>query len=443
MDSSPHLSLCMIVRDEEEMLPACLASAAPLVDEMVVVDTGSTDRSVDLARAAGARVVELPWRDDFSQARNASLEAARGRWVLVLDADERLEPCSRQRLDAAIAACGEEEAMTVEIRSKLAGGVWQSTHILRLFRRRPEHRYQGRIHEQIAGSIARRLGRGAISPARSPLVARHLGYLPERLASRDKKQRNENLLRAEVRRAPEDPAARFLLARELITAAGGDLLACPANREALEALERARSLAGAARLAHHLERDRLIARLSLLFGQSARARDLLDALPRSARATLPILAALGEWELEAGSPGKAIDLFHRCLESGPEAAGPLGDVDPRWAGAWAHERIGRAHWRAGDPIAAARAAARARQLGPTEAGPALLEAALAHAAGDSTRALATLVQAARQAPHDPRPHRAMGEILLEVGMKDPARTAVETALKIAPGWEDAQRLLET
>ncbi|MDQ7006938.1 MAG: glycosyltransferase [Acidobacteriota bacterium] len=437
----PELTLCMIVRDEERFLPACLASATPLVDEIVVVDTGSSDRSVEVARAAGARVIEEPWRDDFSRARNASLEAARGRWVLVLDADERLEPCTRARLDEAIAACGSVEALTVEIRSDLAGGASQSTHILRLFSRRPEHRYEGRIHEQIAASIARRCGLPAISPRRSPLVARHLGYRPDLLAARNKKQRNETLLRAQVRDAPDDPAGWYLLGRELMTAAGGDLLACPANREALAALARARRLAGDAELAHHLDRDLRAARLHLLAGDAAAARSLLDALPREARATLPALAARGEWELEAGSKARGLELFQRCLEASPEA-GPLGDVDPRWAGSWAHERIGRAHLRAGRVAAAAEAAARARRTGPTEAGPALLEARIAHREGDSRGALATLVQAARQAPHDPRPHLAMAEILFALHMSDPARTAARTALKIAPGWESPRALLE-
>ena len=89
MTRPPTLSLCLIARDEERFLGACLDSVRGVVDEMIVVDTGSRDATVEIARAAGARVVDFPWFDDFAAARNAALAAATGDWS-VLDADERL-----------------------------------------------------------------------------------------------------------------------------------------------------------------------------------------------------------------------------------------------------------------------------------------------------------------------------------------------------------------
>src|SRR4051812_36264465 len=89
---SARVSLAVIARDEEAMLPDCLASARDAVDEMVVLDTGSRDATRELARRAGARVVEIPWPDDFAAARNAAVLETRGDWVLMLDADERLAP---------------------------------------------------------------------------------------------------------------------------------------------------------------------------------------------------------------------------------------------------------------------------------------------------------------------------------------------------------------
>lgn len=86
------LSLSMIVRDEADRIEACLASVRGLANEMVVVDTGSTDDTVQRAEAAGARVEHMPWPGDFAPARNAALEHVRGDWVLVLDADEQLVP---------------------------------------------------------------------------------------------------------------------------------------------------------------------------------------------------------------------------------------------------------------------------------------------------------------------------------------------------------------
>ena len=89
------LSLCMIVRDEEEMLPGCLAPLRDVVDEIVVVDTGSTDATVEIAESFGARVVHFPWNGSFADARNVSIDAATGDWIMYLDADEHMEPGRR------------------------------------------------------------------------------------------------------------------------------------------------------------------------------------------------------------------------------------------------------------------------------------------------------------------------------------------------------------
>src|ERR1039458_10210098 len=86
------LSLAMIVRDGAATLRKCLASAAPIVDEMVVVDTGSVDGSQEIARSMGAKVMEMQWQNNFSLARNRSIDACRSPWILVLDADEQLKP---------------------------------------------------------------------------------------------------------------------------------------------------------------------------------------------------------------------------------------------------------------------------------------------------------------------------------------------------------------
>src|SRR5262249_6517995 len=90
--SPPLISLCMIVRDEEPRIEECLRSAAPYVGEMVVVDTGSKDRTREIAAACGARVYEMEWTDSFAAARNASLDLARGQWIYWQDADDVLSP---------------------------------------------------------------------------------------------------------------------------------------------------------------------------------------------------------------------------------------------------------------------------------------------------------------------------------------------------------------
>src|SRR6185369_10010622 len=92
------VSLCLIVRNEEENLPACLDSVAGLFHEIIVVDTGSTDRTRELAIERGAKIVEFPWIDDFAAARNVSLDHATGEYAFWMDADDRLEAADRDRL---------------------------------------------------------------------------------------------------------------------------------------------------------------------------------------------------------------------------------------------------------------------------------------------------------------------------------------------------------
>ena len=84
----------MIVRDEEKNLVRCLKSVVPVVDELIIVDTGSKDNTIDIAKEFGAKVFLFEWCDDFAAARNESLKHATGDWILQLDADDELLPTS-------------------------------------------------------------------------------------------------------------------------------------------------------------------------------------------------------------------------------------------------------------------------------------------------------------------------------------------------------------
>src|SRR5262249_59148278 len=97
------LSAAMIVRDEEAVLAGCLRSIRDVVDEIVIVDTGSTDRSIPIAQQFGARLFDHRWRDDFAEARNEALARARGRFILYIDADERLSSTSRSQMARLLA----------------------------------------------------------------------------------------------------------------------------------------------------------------------------------------------------------------------------------------------------------------------------------------------------------------------------------------------------
>jgi glycosyltransferase involved in cell wall biosynthesis len=107
------LSVCLIVRDEAENLPACLASVAGLEAEVIVVDTGSTDNTREVAERCGAKVYGFAWQDSFAAARHESLRHATGRWVPWLDADDRIEEENRARLCRLLATLGDENASYV------------------------------------------------------------------------------------------------------------------------------------------------------------------------------------------------------------------------------------------------------------------------------------------------------------------------------------------
>ncbi len=243
----PLLSLCLIAKDEAELLPACLASLRGVVDELVVVDTGSSDATPDIARQAGATVVEHPWREDFAAARNAGLAACSGAWVLILDADERLAPGSGPTLRAALEGasfdCGllplhNASALDAAPSSVLSGASRLGPPVLlpRLLRRTPDLAYRGIVHESIGHWI--RAGDRAVAELSVPII--HLGAVPSHRLQRGKDARNLALLERRCEQSPDDPVPWGYLARERVRAGdtAGAREAAAAGWAALEATAR-------------------------------------------------------------------------------------------------------------------------------------------------------------------------------------------------------------
>src|SRR5579875_2454533 len=145
------LSLCMIVKDEEQLLPRCLKAIRPAVDEIIVVDTGSSDATMDIARSFGARVIEHPWTGSFAEPRNVSFDAATGDWIIYLDADEVLVSEDVERLRELTGQTWREAFHLIETSfvGELGDGSAIVNTALRVFRNRPEYRFTGSIHEQI------------------------------------------------------------------------------------------------------------------------------------------------------------------------------------------------------------------------------------------------------------------------------------------------------
>jgi tetratricopeptide (TPR) repeat protein len=153
------LSVCLITRNEERFLAGCLDSVRAIAGEIVLVDTGSTDRTLEIAAGFGCRILHHTWDDDFSAARNAGLAAARGRWILCVDADERL--ASLAALSLAIVAAATEvggfllERHDVVTHPEDGQSDVYPIAILRLFRNHPDIRYEGIVHERPNDSVTR------------------------------------------------------------------------------------------------------------------------------------------------------------------------------------------------------------------------------------------------------------------------------------------------
>jgi len=216
-ERSITLALCMIVRDEADNLRDCLCPLAGCFDEIIVVDTGSTDETADIARELGARVIEQPWEDDFAAARNVSINAALCDWILYLDADDRLAPVQVAELKKLLDSDG-TTAWQLRLASGGLSGLpsnqqpcrrggftsWQ----VRLFPNRPGVRFTGRVHEQIADSL-RALG---IEIKHADITIEHVGSCDRDRLCRTA-ERNHRLLELQLAERPDDFATLFYLGR--------------------------------------------------------------------------------------------------------------------------------------------------------------------------------------------------------------------------------------
>jgi len=198
-----RISLCVIAKDEAELLPRMLASVNGVVDEMVIVDTGSSDETIQIARRAGAKVLEHPFADDFSEVRNVSLAAATGDWILVLDADEVLAPGSGERIRRAVQD-PRLGGFYLNFHNHLGEGRVHACGMMRLFRNHPDVRFRYFIHEQVLPDLVKHCR--ATSLRLGPLddvIVDHDGYVPTMYAAREKDKRNERLFRRQVEAYPD------------------------------------------------------------------------------------------------------------------------------------------------------------------------------------------------------------------------------------------------
>ncbi len=233
-ENSPRLSVAIVACDEADVLAEAIGSVSSIADEIVVVDTGSTDGTREVALRGGARVVEHAWTDDFSAARNCALKEATGDWVLWLDAGERLEPASAAPLRAFVESEADPDKayhLWVETPVEEPQDGFQRAARLRLIPGRPDLRYAGRVCERLHESMAALNMTVELQPWRLLRTARE--HNPE--LKRRRAERNAKLLKL----AMEDEGRQPRLLNAL-----GDLQITLGNRgRALECFTHAVGLA--------------------------------------------------------------------------------------------------------------------------------------------------------------------------------------------------------
>ena len=305
----PRLTICMIAKDEERFLGRCLESVRGLADQVVLVDTGSTDRTVEIAKAHGAEVHFRAWDNHFSNARNEALRHATGDWILVLDADEELPPEQHEALRTHLREDG-----VIAWRLPLTDvgreneGVSQ---VPRLFRNAPAIFYVSRVHEQVYASLETRRQQWGLENRFGSARLLHHGYQAEVVKSRDKVNRNLRLLELANEEFPNDVNLLMNLGLELWKAGQPDF-AIRNYDKAVQVMLRRPYEETPPEL-----REVLITQFTSHLLQLRRFDDVVNILAcgavHSADETASMLFQLGLAHLESKRWKEAADAMRRCL----------------------------------------------------------------------------------------------------------------------------------
>ena len=200
---NPTLSLCMIVKDEEKSLSTCLESVKDHVDEIIIVDTGSTDSTVEIAKKYNAKIYHHPWENSFSKARNYSLKYATCDWILIMDADEEMESNDAHKLREVIKD-DDVNLIYLPAFSKHKGGKNSSVYLIeRLYKNHLGFRYEGTVHNALKFS----------GPHKNEnIVVYHYGYHQGEEQMEKRFARTSTLLKEQIMNDPENPVPHHNLA---------------------------------------------------------------------------------------------------------------------------------------------------------------------------------------------------------------------------------------
>lgn len=204
------ITACMMVKNEEEMLPRCLTSIKDLVDEIVVVDTGSEDKTIEIAESFGARIYHHPWENNFSTHRNQSISYATGDWIFIIDADEELkipQGSSFEKFRGWLANMPEtSNAAAIQLHDRQNDATVMKMNTARFFRKGCIH-YTGEVHNQpqVKGK-----GQGYFCPL---LYLFHYGYGLSSEKMNKKEERTKSLLLEQLKKDPKSYSSYFYLSQ--------------------------------------------------------------------------------------------------------------------------------------------------------------------------------------------------------------------------------------
>ncbi len=199
-----RISQCMIVKNEEKNIEHALSWGRDVMWEQIVVDTGSTDGTVEIARSLGARVCHYDWIHDFAAAKNYAIEQAKGDWIAFLDADEYMAPGDAKRLLEILDSLPLDKFDGISTgwqQLDSEGRIFASGTQIRIFRNKPDIRYRRRIHEQLESTEGRELRIGDVVASLSIF---HTGYQGEAYARKNEGGRNRKLILEELAHNPKD-----------------------------------------------------------------------------------------------------------------------------------------------------------------------------------------------------------------------------------------------
>ena len=420
----------MIVRDEEDFLGECLASVRDAVDEMIVVDTGSTDSTPRIASAFGARVFDFEWTDDFSDARNHSLEQASGDWILVLDADETLARRDARKIRALANGDADGYLFTYRGYSLDSDDVrwiandgsyaegdgwdgWLEGRVARMFRRDDLIRFQGAVHESVDLSI---LSRGG-EILDTDLIIHHFHEKKGKTKLREKQLNYLRMCERNLERFPAGAKTHHdmgLMYRYVL----GDLpKAIHHQRRAIELDPDFEDAHMALAYAYHQNGDAREA-----------ARELTVILDRNPECA-PALLVCGIILERRGKVDRAIECYERVARLNPNL------VDARL-------NLGTLALKKGDATRARSEWERALRLNPSNVRALLNLGALELRDGDHASAERLLQKALERSPDSAAVWNNIGVLRVERGRAREAREAFEKAVELDPSSADARRNLE-